>query len=82
MMYENIDFSDIPEIKSTAKTRKNPFYERIMKEGFTIKEYYSPEDIKKIKRGNLARRIDINTLDAEETAALEEYNKKNGYSNG
>ena len=72
-MHDAIDLSDIPEIKRTAKTRKNPFYERIMREGFTIKEYYSPDDIQNIKKGNLARRIDINDLDAEELAALKEY---------
>ncbi|MDR0272756.1 MAG: hypothetical protein LBI27_05520 [Clostridiales bacterium] len=75
MMYANIDLSDIPESKGKRKARKNPFYERIMKEGFTIREYYSPEDIKNIKKGNLARRIDICTLDAEELAAMEEYSK-------
>ena len=74
-MYENIDLTDIPEVKITAKSCKNPFYERIIKEGITIKEYYSPEDIKNIKQGNLARRIDINELDNEEIAAMEEYRK-------
>ena len=74
-MYDNIDLSDIPEIKGDARTWKNPFYERIMKEGFTIKEYYSPEDIINIKKGNLARRIDITVLDDEERAAMEEYHK-------
>ena len=74
-MYDNIDFSDIPEVKGGTKSRKNPFYERIMKEGFTIKEYYSPEDISNIKKGNLARRIDITALDDEESAAMEEYRK-------
>ena len=48
-----IDFSDLPEVTRSMKARKNPFYERIMKEGFTVKEYYSPEDIKNIKKGNL-----------------------------
>ena len=60
-----------------SRVKRNPFYERIMKNGFTIKEYYSPEDIEKIKKGNLIRRIDINDLDDEEKAAMEEYNKKN-----
>ena len=77
-MYANIDLSDIPEIKGERKARKNPFYERIMKEGFTIQEYYSPEDIMNIKKGNLIRRIDICALDAEELAALEEYHRANG----
>ena len=76
-MYENIDLTDIPEIKITAKACRNPFYERIMREGFTIKEYYSPEDIKKIKKGNLVRRIDITMLDNDEIAAMEEYHKIN-----
>ena len=71
-----IDFSDIPEITRAMKGRKNPFYERIMKEGFTVKEYYSPEDIKNIKKGNLlSLRVDLITLDAEEHAAMEEYKK-------
>ena len=74
-MYDNIDFSDIPEVKIGAKARKNPFYERIMKEGFTVTEYYSPEDIMNIKKGNLARRIDITILDDEEMAAMEDYYK-------
>ena len=63
-----------------SRVRRNPFYERIMKDGFTIKEYYSPEDIANIKKGNLARRIDINALDEEELAALEEYKKNNAAS--
>ena len=73
----NIDLSDIPEVKGKRKVRKNPFYERIMNEGFTVQEYYSPDDIKNIKNGNLTRRLDICSLDAEEFAALEEYRRKN-----
>ena len=80
-MYTNIDLSDIPEIKGRRKVRKNPFYERIMKEGLTIREYYSPDDIKNIRKGNLARRIDICALDAEELAAMEEYRKANDVDN-
>ena len=77
-MYEKIDLSDIPEIKGKKKVRKNPFYERIMIEGFTVREYYSPKDIENIKKGSLARRIDICALDCEELAAMEEYRKANG----
>lgn len=54
---------ELKAMPDPSRIRKNPFYERIMKEGFTIKEYYSPEDIKNIKKGNLARRIDIDVLD-------------------
>jgi len=41
------------------------------------KEYYSPEDVQNIKKGNLIRRVDITTLDDEELAAMEEYNGRN-----
>ena len=61
-----------------SRVKRNPFYERIMREGFTIREYYSPEELKKVKRGNLlSLRVDITRLDEEELAALEEYNKRN-----
>jgi len=73
--YAKIDLSDIPEVKG-KKRAKNPFYDRIMKNGFTVKEYYSPEDVRNIKEGNLIRRIDMTTLDDEELAALEEYNQR------
>ena len=73
-----IDFSDIPEIKRPSRVIKNPYYERIMREGFTIREYYNPEQAKKVKKGGLlSLRVDITRLDEEELAALEEYNKKN-----
>ncbi|MDR2546111.1 MAG: hypothetical protein LBC96_01195 [Lachnospiraceae bacterium] len=74
--YENIDLSDIPEIKDRKKACKNPFYERIMEHGFSITEHYSPEDISSITKGTPFRSIDIMTLDPEEQAALERYNQK------
>ena len=73
--YSNIDLSDIPEITGKTKSRKNPFYERIMKHGFSITEHYSPDDIAGIKNGKLARRIDITVLDKDEQAALERYRR-------
>jgi len=73
--YAKIDLSDIPEVTGKKKARKNPFYERIMMHGFSITEHYSPEDIANITKGNLARRIDLFTLDADEQEALERYKK-------
>ena len=73
--HTNIDLSDIPEITSKMKARKNPFYERIMKHGFSITEHYSPEDIANITKGTLTRRIDVTILDPEEQEALEKYKK-------
>jgi len=78
--YANIDLSDIPEITGKAKSCKNPFYERIMKHGFSITEHYGPEDIAGIVKGNLTRRIDITILDPEEQAALKRYEKRTAVS--
>jgi len=79
--YANIDLSDIPEVTSKIKSRGNPFYERIMKHGFSITEHYSPDDIAKITKGNLVRRIDVTVLDPEEQAALERYERRTSVSN-
>ena len=78
-MYDTIDLSDIPEIKSTAKRRKNPIHERIMQHGFSITEHYSPEDVAEIIKGTCTRQIDILSLDAEEQKAFERYKKAHGY---
>jgi len=76
----NIDLSDIPEITDFSKARKNPYYERIMKHGFSVTEYYSPEDVKDIISGICKRKIDLLTLDPEEQKALERYKKAHGYT--
>ena len=71
-----MDF-ELKEMPNPVRIKRNPFYERIMKNGFTVREYYSPDEIEKIKNGTLARRIDINELDPEETAAMEEFILRN-----
>jgi hypothetical protein len=78
-MYDTIDLSDIPEIKSTAKPRKNPIYERIMQHGFSITEHYSAEDVASIVKGTCNRQIDILSLDPEEQRAFDRYKKTHGY---
>ena len=77
--YTHIDLSDIPEITGKMKARKNPFYEKIIKHGFSITEYYSPEDVANIAKGTLARRIDVTVLDPEEQEALDKYKKAHKY---
>lgn len=74
--YDLIDLSDIPEITGKTKSRRNPFYERIMKHGFSITEHYTPEDVAKLAKGTLPRKIDITTLDPEEEAAMERYKQR------
>ena len=78
-MYDTIDLSDIPEIKSTAKVRQNSIHERIMQYGFSITEHYSPEDVADIIKGTCSRQIDILSLDPEEQRAFERYKKAHGY---
>jgi len=77
---ETIDLSDIPEITGTSKVRKNPYYERIMKYGFSITEHYSPEDVAEIIKGTCTREIDLRTLDPEEQKAFERYKKAHGFA--
>ena len=81
-MRENmtIDLSDIPEITNFSTARKNPYYERIMKYGFSITEHYSPEDAKNMVKGICTRKIDITTLDSEEQKAFERYKKAHDYA--
>ena len=72
-----IDYSDIPPLRTFKKVGKNPVYERMMREGFTIREYYTPEDIKAMQRGQtLARGINIIELDKDEQAAMDAYNRR------
>lgn len=81
-MNENmsIDLSDIPEIADFSEARKNPYYERIAKHGFSITEHYSPEDVKDIVNTICSREIDLFTLDPEEQKAFERYRKAHGYT--
>jgi hypothetical protein len=81
-MYDEktIDFSDIPEITGTAKARKNPYFEKIMKHGFSVTEYYSPENVKDMVNEICTRKIDLFTLDDEERKAFERYKKAHGYT--
>ena len=82
-----MDFTEIKEIISLKDAIRNPYYESLVKNGFSIKINYSPDDVEEI----IAKRHDKNTfmtknpnekedfnllsLDDEELAALEEYHK-------
>ena len=72
-----IDFSDIPEITDFSTAHRNPYYERIRKNGFTITEHYSPEDVKKIVSGICRRDTSSLNLDPEEQKAFERYIEAN-----
>jgi len=75
-----IDTSDINEItaKEFANARKNPYAEKLRKNGYSIIIHVSPEDIKKTTQSNVEKinnmeRNDWLDLDAEEVAALKRY---------
>ena len=47
MSNNNVEFDDMPEITDFSKGHKNPFAEKIKKEGYSIRmtEHYSPDDV-------------------------------------
>ena len=79
-----IDTSDIREMTAEdfAKGRKNPYAEKMKKEGFSITVHYSPEDvanmikhsIEQIDRMENMKWLD---LDPDEIQALEKYREAN-----
>ena len=78
--YEKIDLSDIPEITDISTARKNPYYERIIKRGFSITEHYTAEDVAEMIKDTCNRKIDVLSLDPEEQQAFERYRKAHGHA--
>jgi len=68
-----IDLDDMPEITDFSKGRKNPFAERIKREGYAIRIEYKPEDIARMTGDELC------SLDLEEKKVLAMYNAANGF---
>ncbi|MCL1845099.1 MAG: hypothetical protein FWF77_04265 [Defluviitaleaceae bacterium] len=58
-----------------SKIRKNPFYEDIIKNGFSIAVHYSPEDVAEIISGKQRFDFDLLEHDPDELAAFERYKK-------
>ena len=56
-----------------SRAKKNPFYEEIVKNGFSIAIHYSPEDVAKIINGKQKCAFDLMEHDPEEIAAFEVY---------
>ena len=79
-----IDTSDIREMTAEdfLKARKNPYAEKIKKEGFSITVHYSPEDVanmtkRSIEQINQMENMDWLELDPEEIQALKAYREAN-----
>jgi len=67
-----INFDDIPEITDFSKGRKNPFADKLKREGYTIRIRYNPEDLGQITGEEACQ------LDSEELRALEIYQLASG----
>ena len=76
-----IDTSDIREMTAEdfAKGRKNPYAEKLRKNGYSIIINVSPEDIAKRTMHNVERikGMDMLELDPDEQRALERYMEAN-----
>ena len=74
-----IDLSDIPEITpeimKKTRVRKNPYYESLIKNGFSIRIRYTAQDALEISKNISNRQDELLELDEEEQAALERYKK-------
>jgi len=60
-----------------SKIRKNPFYEDIIQNGFSVAVHYSPEDVAEIMNGKQKFDFDLLEHDPDELAAFERYKKLN-----
>ena len=77
-----IDTSDIREMTAEdfARGRKNPYAEKLRKNGYSIVINVSPEEIAKRTDSNLERMqsMDMLALDPDERRALEKYREASG----
>ena len=69
-MIDSLDNIVIPE---KSKIRKNPYYEDIVKNGFSIVVHYSPDDVAEMINGNQKFDFDLLEHDQNELAAFEKY---------
>jgi hypothetical protein len=72
-----MDNLEIREITDFSKARKNPYAERIRKNGFSVTVHYGPEEVEKIMKSACEREINPLELDEDELKALEKYRRAN-----
>jgi hypothetical protein len=75
-----MDTLEIKEITDFSTARKNPYAEKIKKNGFSITVHYGPEDVAKIINRTCEQGVDLLALDPEELQALEKYREANQIS--
>ena len=64
------------EKPNISRIRKNPYYEDIIKNGFSITVHYSPDDVAEIMSGKQKFDFDLLEHDPDELAAFERYKQK------
>jgi len=62
---------ELKEKPSASKIRQNPYYEDIIKNGFSIAVHYSPKDVAEIISGKQKFDFDLLEHDPDELAAFE-----------
>jgi hypothetical protein len=74
-----IDLSDIPEVTDLSMAQRNPYAEKIRKNGYSITIHYSPEDVAAQVKENVERvhGMDMSDLDQDERRAFERYLEAN-----
>ena len=75
----SFDIYDMPEIRDFSKACKNPFADKIKKEGYSVTIHYSPEDVANgaidDKKDIVSALVDLMTT--EETVKLLQHIKDN-----
>ena len=66
----------LKEKPDISRLRKNPFYDDIIKNGFSIAVHYSPEDVAEIINGKQKFDFELLEHDPDELEAFKRYHKK------
>ena len=67
----------LKKMPDVSRIQRNPFYEDIIKNGFSIAVHYSPEDVADIISGKQKFDFDLFEHDPDELAAFERYRQAN-----
>ncbi|MCL2095754.1 MAG: hypothetical protein FWH10_02485 [Oscillospiraceae bacterium] len=67
----------LKKMPDLSRIQRNPFYEEIIKNGFSVAVHYSPEDVAEIINGKQKFDFDLLEHDPDELAAFEKYRQAN-----
>ncbi|MDR1690130.1 MAG: hypothetical protein LBS21_16230 [Clostridiales bacterium] len=72
-----MDTLEIKGITDFSSARKNPYAEKIKKNGFSITVHYGPDDVAKIVKRTCEQDVDLLELDPDELQALMKFKEAN-----